>query len=253
MIKYTLTILFSLLSISCAYPAPCTIIIGASLASNNWPKVILKDGAESTASRNALIKGNYKGFCPLLAKEFTKRTISCQAEAGAMSTDFILPLPDGSTIKASGYLKQLDKGIRECTWNNKLLADSLIISLVNDGPTSIENTKIVIDKAKSLGINNIIVQAFTAIPNYTLERDMAIINHGTYWGGVIQLFLSNIPTLEQYTALRQAHRAELEFYPGVTNYFNFYKNSYITIDGAHPTLDSQKLAVQELLYNFIIN
>ena len=241
-------VLLILATTSCAYPAPCTIVVGSSLASNHWPKVLNQDGTENSNSRNPLIKGNYKGFCNLLSREFSKRLISCPAEALAMSTDFELTLMDKSTIKASGYLKQFDKGVHECTWNGTLLADSLIISLVNDGPASIPETKRLIDKAKSLGIANIIVQAFPSMPNYELEKSVAITKHGDYWGGVLQLLLATPPTQDQFNQLKDYHKSELEFYPGVTSYFDFYKNDYVTIDGAHPILRSQRLAVQEILY-----
>jgi len=232
-------------------PPPCVIMIGASFADQHWPAVTdVTTEVETVDSRNNLFDGAYLGLCPLLQKALDKsRTVVCPAVAGSMSTD--LDLDFGLThIKAPGYLSQLQQGIHECTSKGVLVPTSLVITLANDGPTSIQSTLKAIDMFRDVyrkvypnEYPNIIVQAYPeTMPNYALEYDTAPTVHGPYWGSVIQAFLKTLPTPDQYAQLVKAHSDALSNY-GI-NYLDFFPQDYATReDGVHPALKAMDYAV----------
>lgn len=251
-ITLLVTTLVALPFIANADTKPCTIVIGASFAGDKWPMVTeLASGNETMDSRNALLGGRYFGLCSALQQAVgTSRQVSCPAVAGAMSFD--LNVPFGSTdIVAPGYLTQLAKGIHECTWNGHLLADSLVITLVDDGLGAIEPTKNVVRTAKKAGIKNVIVQAYPQdMPDFAQEITTAIEQHGNYWGTVIQA-LSAVPNMADYTALVDAHATALSNFADV-KYLQFYDRDYASFDGVHPREDAQNYAA-DVLKNGIEN
>jgi hypothetical protein len=250
-ITVIVTTLVALPFIANADTKPCTIVIGASFAGDKWPIVTKHaSGNETMDSRNALLGGRYFGLCSALQQAVgTSRQVSCPAVAGAMSFDLNITF-DQTDIVAPGYLTQLDKGIHECTWNGHLLADSLVVTLVNDGPGAIEPTMNVVTAAKNAGINNVIVQAYQQdMPDFYQESTTALVKHGSYWGTVIQA-LSAVPNTADYTALVEAHTAALSNFAGVRRYLQFYDRDYESFDGVHPRADAQKHAA-DLLKNRI--
>lgn len=231
---------------------PGVLVIGASHASNRWPVVLDSSGAEASVSKNPLIRGLYQGLCDKLAVALDgEMNVVCKAVAGAMGSDFVFPsvlTPDPSLqISVPGYASQFAQGLRECTWNGQMLCKYLVISIANDGPYSIAPAQQVIDQARGLGMK-VIVQSYMQWGTFSFahERDVAIANHGSFWGGVIQAFLQVLPTEADYNALAGLHRQALQDYPGVNAYVDFYPKGSIdkTLDGVHPEEKLQESAAK---------
>lgn len=225
-----------------ASPRESVLVIGASYAGDHWPTVLDQTNAEASPSRNAMIQGRYEGLCGKLAVALDgQKNVVCQAIAGAMSTDFTLPpflSPDPNLqVSLPGYDTQFSKGLQECAWNGVVLCKYLVVTLANDGPNAIAPAQQVIDRARNLGMK-VIVQASPQWGTFSFqqERDLAITQHGTFWGGVIQNFLQVLPTESGYNAVAAMHRQALEAYPGVIAYQDFYPRGSIekTLDGVHP-------------------
>lgn len=210
---------------------PATIVIGASNASDNWPLVYdivqspkggwTKSSEEAQESRNTILGGRYVGLCEALQVQVgIKRKLICQAQAGAMGTDVALEFlvfPDvKKRIVASGYLTQLERGLRQATtMNGELVADSLIITLANGGVADNAEVKKAITLARKNGIKKIIVQKYPAkVPDFGYQRMVALDLFGQFWGNII-LRVGHEYTQAEWNTLIVAQRNALLGYKGI--------------------------------------